>query len=372
MNFSVKFLFSKDKQNTMKKTFLFLLIISIPVILLLLSNSSGSVGGKSGSIGDDGHTCTDCHSGTATPMSNWISTNVPAEGYTPGQTYSITATGTHNGVVKFGFELTVEDSQGNKTGTLQITEPSRTKFTNSNHAVTHTTAGNVPFGNTNTWTMNWVAPSGIDGDIGIYAAFNAANGNGNNTGDVIYKSSIFISKFVPVPALTSIVPNAADQGDTVQVTITGSNTEFAGSPLVSISYSDNGFEIINATSVVVVNPTTIQAEFSIPADASVGFWDVHVDNLELEKAFSVNLVTGIASNSLPDVKIYPNPANGHFFIENAAGSEISVFNTKGELIETLKGNNEKQLVDVSRLSKGLYFVKIFADGQERTEKLLVN
>jgi hypothetical protein len=453
-------------KNLMKKLFLFLFVIAMPVILLLMSNSSGSGGGKSGSVGDDGHTCTDCHGGTATPKIGWITTNVPAEGYTPGQTYTVTATGTHAGVVKFGFELTVEDSQGNKVGTLQITDPARTRSTNSNHAVTHTAAGNVPSGNTNSWTMNWVAPSNVDGDVGIYAAFNAANGNGNTTGDVIYKSSIFISEVAPPPILVSIAPNQAEQGDSFLATITGSNTNFNGSPYVSMSYSNNGFEVINATSVVVVNPTTIQAQFAIPGDASAGLWDVHVDGLSLENsftvvalvpylvsivpdsamlgetvttlitaadsrftlsdpvisltysgdppetinasvvdvisdtkveavfsvplgvpvgtwqlnvndmvladAFTVNILIGIASDTPDDVKIYPNPAAGRFFVENSHGSEITVYSSGGKLMIRMDGTSEKQAIDISQLSRGLYIVKIKSNRSERIEKLLVN
>ena len=236
-----------------------------------MSNSTGSPGGRTGSVGDNGNTCTGCHVGTANTVSGWITTNVPPEGYTPGQTYTITATGTHPGVVKFGFELTVENSQGAKVGTLQLTEPTRTKFTNNNKAVTHTAAGNVPTGSTNTWTMNWVAPSGVSGNVGIYAAFNAANGNGNNTGDVIYKSSTFISLYTPPAVLVSIVPNQAEQGDTFLATITGSNTNFSGNPSVSMSYSQNGFETINASAVSVVSPTILQATFSIPGSSSPVF-----------------------------------------------------------------------------------------------------
>ncbi|HOX76797.1 MAG TPA: T9SS type A sorting domain-containing protein [Bacteroidales bacterium] len=272
----------------MKKFYPFLLVLATPVVLLLMSNNNGSPGGKSGSIGDGGATCTQCHTGgSATTVSGWITTNVPAEGYTPGQTYTITATGTHTGVVKFGFELTVESSTGAKVGTLQLTEPTRTKFTNANQAVTHTAAGNVPSGNTNSWTMNWVAPTGVQGNIGIYAAFNAANGNGNNSGDVIYKSSTFISQYVPPPTLVSIVPDEAEQGQTVQTTITGSNTQFSGSPSVSLSFSNNPNETISASNVVVVNATVIQAQFAVPGNASVGLWDLHVNLLSLDNAFTV-------------------------------------------------------------------------------------
>lgn len=461
------FLFIPETKTIMKKIYPLLLIPAIPVILILLSNSTGSPGGKSGSIGDNGNTCIQCHTpGPANTVTGWITTNVPAEGYTPGQTYLITATGTHNGVVKFGFELTVEDSQGNKVGTLQLTEPTRTKFTNSNHAVTHTAAGNVPSGNTNTWTMNWVAPSNVQGNIGIYAAFNAANGNGNNQGDVIYKSSIFISKYVPPPTLVSIVPNQGEQGQTVQTTITGSNTQFAGNPSVSLSFSNNPNEIIAGTNVVVISPTVIHAnfaiplsastglwdvhvnllvldngftvtaapatiltvmpnsayqgesvaatvmgsstnwsgtpsvqlkntnnqdeivqgsniivvspteltvEFSIPSNATTGLWDLHVDDLTLASSFTVDLATAINDNKDPATfAVYPNPASDHFFIENAPGTEIEILRTSGELVSRVRITENRQMIDVSRLSKGIYIIGIRENGTLKVEKLLVN
>ena len=356
----------------MKKLYPLLLVIATPVILLLMSNSTGSIGGKTGSVGDNGTTCTECHGGNATTIPDWITTNVPAEGYTPGQTYIITATGTHAGVVKFGFELTVENSQGDKVGTLQLTDQARTRFTNSNQAITHTAAGNVPAGDSNSWSMNWIAPFGVIGNVGIYAAFNAANGNGNNTGDIIYKSSIFISEAVPAPLLESIVPNAADLGQVVNTTINGLNTDFGGTPGVFLSYSGNGLEVINATNVVVVNAEVIQADFSIPESASTGLWDLHVGDLRLDDSFTINSTIGIADNGMRAIRVYPNPADQHFFIDNVNGSELSIFNSSGDLVTNMKVMNEKQQVNISQLSSGLYFIKIKADGQNRIEKLLVN
>jgi hypothetical protein len=450
----------------MKKLFPFLFVLATPVILLLMSNSTGSPGGKSGSIGDDGNTCTDCHGGSATTMPGWITTNVPAEGYTPGQTYIITATGTHPGVVKFGFELTVENSQGAKVGTLQLTDPTRTKFTNANQAITHTAAGNIPTGNTNSWSMNWVAPSNIQGNVGIYAAFNAANGNGNTGGDVIYKSSIFISQYTPPPVLVSIVPNQAEQGDSFNGTVFGENTGWSGTPSVYLSHINNPNETITGTNVSVVSPTEISADFdipypatpgswdlhvdelmltnaftvidvvpflvsiepdstiqgetlttvitaadsrftlftpviflnfpgdpletieassvtvindevaeavfSIPADASPGSWNVNVDDMILENAFTVELLSGITSNIADMMKIYPNPADQRFFIDNSNGAELLVYSLKGELMINIKVLNDKQEVNISQLSRGLYFVNIRMNGMSRIEKLIIN
>ena len=172
----------------MKKLYYLASILLIPVALIIQAYSSGSPGGKTGSPGDNGTTCTQCHSGTTMNPSNWITTNIPGDGWLPGETYSISATGTHTGVSLFGFELTAENTLGQKVGTFTITDPGQTKLVTGNTAVTHTSGGTTPSGDSKTWTFDWTAPSSDEGDIVFYAAFNAANGNGGTSGDLIYLS----------------------------------------------------------------------------------------------------------------------------------------------------------------------------------------
>jgi len=284
----------------MKPVYKLLFVFIIPVVLILYANSSGSPGGKSGSPGDGNTTCTQCHTGTATPQSGWITSNIPADGYTPGQTYQITATGTHSGVVKFGFELTAETSAGVKTGTFVITDATRTKLINANKAVTHTTAGNVPTGNTSTWTMNWTAPVTNVGQVRFYAAFNATNGNGNTGGDVVYTSTLFVNAAAPA-ALLSVVPNSANQGSNPTLTITGQNTSWTGTnPNVRLRKTGAPANIITANSVTVVSNTQLQANFSIPGDATPGLWDVLVDDLVLASSFTVVQVVPLLVSVNPD------------------------------------------------------------------------
>ncbi len=155
---------------------------------------TGSPGGKTGSPGDGGSNCTGCHSGSAQQGSGWITSNIPAGGYVPGQTYTITATGTHTGVGKFGFETTAEDLAGVKEGTITITDASQTQLANAGKSITHTVNGTTPSGDSKSWSFDWTAPASGTGVISFYGAFNAANGNGNNTGDVIYLSSYSVSE----------------------------------------------------------------------------------------------------------------------------------------------------------------------------------
>lgn len=358
----------------MKNIYTFLIVLATPAALLLMSNSSGSPGGKTGSPGDGGNTCTQCHTGTANTVDNWITTNIPAGGYVAGETYTITATGTHSGVSKFGFELTVENNSGQKAGTLQITEPTRTKLANGGKAVTHLSGGTTPSGNTNTWTMNWVAPAALTGTVGIYAAFNAANGNGNTSGDVIYKSNIFVSPAPPpIPMLVSIEPNTAQQSELVSTVITGTNTNFSGSTMVSLKFSQDPMEVIQASSVNAISSTQLEATFGIPAEASAGLWNLHVDLLTLAESFTVTeLISSVATEGQEPFKIYPNPTSGRFYIENAAGARLTVQNLKGERLMSEEVQSDKQVYDAGNLAKGLYVVRLDFPGHTKVEKLLVH
>jgi len=178
----------------MKKFYKYLLVLIVPISLVFFSYPTGSPGGKTGSPGDDGVTCHECHTSfDVIEATGWITTNIPPAGYIGGETYEITATGTFEGVVNFGFELTAEDIEGNKQGVFTLTDPDRTQFTNSDHAVTHTEDGNNPTGDMNTWTMEWTAPVGA-GDITFYAAFNAGNGANGNQGDQIFTSQTTVTE----------------------------------------------------------------------------------------------------------------------------------------------------------------------------------
>jgi len=173
----------------MKKFYNFLPLLALPIVIVFMGSSGGSPGGRTGSPGDNGNNCTACHSGTPQNASNWIATDIPGNGYVGGETYMITTTGTHSGVGKMGFEWTAEDQNGNKTGTIQVTNAAESQLANSGKSITHTQQGNTPSGDSKTWQFEWTAPEDVPGDVTFYAAINAANGNGGTSGDVVYLTS---------------------------------------------------------------------------------------------------------------------------------------------------------------------------------------
>jgi hypothetical protein len=184
-----------------------LLLISLSLIIgtTLISgilNNGGSPGRKTGSP-LDGSTCAQCHSSELTEVS-WISTNIPETGWIPGETYTITLSAEHESAAKIGFEITAENEE-EKKGTFNITDNDRTRTLIQAKAATHKSTGNTPEDGQITWEIEWVAPESDAGDIGFYAAFNAADGNGSTSGDEIFTSSV---SFIQNPESTGLNENS--------------------------------------------------------------------------------------------------------------------------------------------------------------------
>jgi PKD repeat protein len=101
---------------------------------------------------------------------------------------------------------------------------------------------------------------------------------------------------------------------------------------------------------------------------------LYLDNINVDFTSSLN-----QPSALIGLSVYPNPGNGLFTIEisssNAANTTISVVDTKGSIVydENLvvfKGINKKA-IDLTKLSKGVYQLKVNDGSNVRTVKLVV-
>lgn len=194
------------------------------------SYPEGAPSSVAGAPGDNGKTCAKngCHPGNATAIFDAITSNVPVTGYVPDSTYTITASITDPGLVKFGFEITPQSASGTMLGTMSITDAVTTKFTSSsNKYITHTSNGNYFPNHTATWSFNWTAPAAGTGDVTFYGAFDFANNNGGTSGDLIYTSTLVIPEGfgtgINEPASIhtfNVFPNPAADQTTISYTLT--------------------------------------------------------------------------------------------------------------------------------------------------------
>ena len=88
--------------------------------------------------------------------------------------------------------------------------------------------------------------------------------------------------------------------------------------------------------------------------------------------------SGVSENVLRQAfNMYPNPAKTSVEIElgNMASdnTEIIIYDVAGKiLIKKATLSNDKQLIDLSALPKGLYFVAVSGNEKQQTQKLILN
>ena len=234
---------------------LFLLFVVFSVFNLLapnaISNPTGAPAGNTGSPSDATTCAESCHGGSAVTQAGLITSNIPTAGYTPGSTYTITASITGSG--NKGFQVSPQNTAGTLLGSLIAGTGSQIvgiKYITHSSAKSSTAA---------TWTFQWIAPAAGTGSVTFYGAFAI-------TQSTTKKSTLVVNEAVVVaaPTITSFTPSSAIGGATVNITGTG----FTGA--TSVKFGGTA-----ASSFNVVNATTIQA---IVANGSTG--DVSVTTAE--------------------------------------------------------------------------------------------
>ncbi len=78
--------------------------------------------------------------------------------------------------------------------------------------------------------------------------------------------------------------------------------------------------------------------------------------------------TGINNNHIKEVLVYPNPASQRINLDfgatnNPGTREIMIANTLGETVYTGESNEQTTSLDISFLENGMYFVRIFQNGE---------
>ena len=190
------------------------------------TSSTGAPAGYTGSPGD-GNNCKACHTSSVSVQNTGVITsNIPGTGYTPGNTYTITASVTGNST-KFGFQASPQNASGNLIGTL-ISTNAQTQLTGGSKYITHSFSGTTGSGS-KSWSFDWRAPAAGTGNVTFYAAFNVSNSNNSSTGDTIKLKSVTITEDLTnnkdltsfkFSALNPVVTGTINQGaQTVVLTV---------------------------------------------------------------------------------------------------------------------------------------------------------
>ncbi|MCX6267436.1 MAG: T9SS type A sorting domain-containing protein [Bacteroidetes bacterium] len=408
--------------------------ISLIFSTVLNANPSGvpSPYNYTGSPGDT-RNCVSCHGGSALTVTGWITSNIPAQGYTAGSTYTITVTATGTG--RKGFELSPQNASGTQLGVLAAGTGS--KLVGGTKYVTHTSAGSST--GTSVWSFSWTAPAAGTGTVTFYSAITVAKSNTKLTKLIVNEYLV-----VPLTASANATPSTICAGQTSQLNAaaTGGSGTYtyswtsnpAGftsslqnpqvSPTVLTMYMvqvSDGTSSAEATTDVVVNqPATAAAgndttcayiTTTVPvngvatsystvlwssdgtgiftaADALSGYYvpseaDKAAGNVTLTltaSPFYFDSPTGMQDTPGTQIgmSISPNPCTGLFKIRMSGFDNkeavITISDITGRTItqrESVTSVNRSEQFDLSGNPQGLYLVKVQTDNQLLVGKLVI-
>src|SRR5579884_1718729 len=216
--------------------------VGLAVPAVVWSYATGPDPGYSGGPRED--TCVACHTGTALNGGggNAQITSSAGTTYTPGQQQTLTLTITDSKARAYGFQMSARIDNGNTqagnfaAGPQQIVICQNGALKGSNGCSSNFPIQYIehsrPF-TSNKITISWTPPSSAAGTITIYAAANAANGDGNDTGDHIYSTKLQLS-----PASASSAGPTIASGGVVAASAYNPNAGFAPGSWIEI-YGNN-------------------------------------------------------------------------------------------------------------------------------------
>ena len=100
--------------------------------------------------------------------------------------------------------------------------------------------------------------------------------------------------------------------------------------------------------------------------------DVYGNKSAKTSAAEIEVPVGIEELAASGMMVYPNPSNGLFNITSEGNATVSfeVYNLTGGLVAS-SVFTQNYMLDLSKFSKGVYFLHLNAEGKTQITKLIV-
>ena len=186
------------------------LITFITCYELAISYSSTPPASRTGAPGEGNCTTSGCHNGTPNTGPGNILFSLDTINYIPGNTYTAAVQVVDGTKLMFGFELTALDSTNTMAGSYIITN---TINTSAQTSVGRDYVNHLNANSSNSWQFDWTAPSSNVGPITFYIAGNAANDDGDESGDNIYTRTFTVQPYIASLAVNVIGVDVLCKGE---------------------------------------------------------------------------------------------------------------------------------------------------------------
>ena len=104
------------------------------------------------------------------------------------------------------------------------------------------------------------------------------------------------------------------------------------------------------------------------------YWLIVTDNQGCISDTAFYNLTSLNNDLVSDnlLKIYPNPTNGYLFVESEKNiNEVLIYNNLGELVLNDNSLNKYKSLDLSKLTKGTYYIKLNINNEIIKRKIIL-
>lgn len=347
-----------------KKMYLTRIILGVVVLFVLYGFPGGiTTQRRAGAPGGEG-TCRFCHSSSGDSQNVGLS-GMPSF-YEAGKTYDLNLRATHPGGVVGGFQIVATNGlTRNMVGEFKIDQQPY-KFgidLRLNHGMP------IPFINDEVnFDFQWKAPdSGGPKNVVFYFAVNAANGDGNTSGDFIYASN---SGQMALPL--EFVYFEVNTNDSRNELKWATENEINVSHFV-IQRSVDGISFDDISEVEAASATSSPNQYRYIDKESPFLEDQYyrIKQVDFDGSyqFSMTIQSDGKLISEPMVNIYPNPIfrgqDIHLQISEQIGEpiEVEIYNINGHIeFRSIVEVNQPNHLIINSLSNisGIYYVQLKA------------
>jgi endonuclease I len=323
---------------------------------------------------------------TSTTLSwNASTDNVGVTGYEvyQGTTLKGSSTGTSftmtglTASTTYSFSVKAKDAAGNVSSSSNTVNV--TTMPNSGSTATDLLFSEYIEGSSNNKALEISNATGSSVTLSSYTVKKQTNGAGSWSSGISLSGTLNNgSKFTLVNSAiaSSCYPTSSANISTTATEMTFNGNDavglFKNGILIDVIGTFNGGTANFAANVTLRRKSTVNSPnttFNIGTE-----WDSYssdtCSNLG-SKLLESSVKTEIIDES-SELKIYPNPSDGNFFINNSKKEySIEIYNSIGQKVYQRKNTNSETL-SVSQLGKGVYFMKITDDSKFTTKKIIIN
>jgi hypothetical protein len=161
---------------------------------------------------------------------------------------------------------------------------------------------------------------------------------------------------------TTVCANV-NQPPQIMIQITGITHQTSTTPNGSVTFTVSGGVPPYVISLIRYNYNdTIGGPFTGLEAGNYAIYVTDANGITATQPFTINNnISGLAENSIPSIKVFPNPANDRLFVSAQNISDVEIYHVSGQIVLHQVVNNENTIqLNISELASGSYFIKVKA------------